>query len=62
MYIIKKTISKVNVHVYNPKKQSWTCEFNVHVYNPKKQSCTCEFNVHVYNPKIMYMWVQSTCI
>ena len=50
------------MYVYNPKKQSWTCEFNVHVYTPKKQSCTCEFNVHVYKPKIMYMWVQSTCI
>ena len=62
MYIIPKTISKVNADLYNPKKQSSTCEFNVHVYNPKKQSCTCEFNVHVYNPKIMYMWVQSTCI
>ena len=51
MYIIQKTIFKVNAHIYNPKKQSWTCEFNVHVYNRKKESCTCEFNVHVYNTK-----------
>ena len=72
MYIIPKKIYKVNAHLYNPKKQSWTCNINVHVYNPKKNHvhvssiymyiiqklCTCEFKVHVYNPKIKLLDVQ----
>ena len=50
--VIQKTISKVNVHVYNKKNN------HEHVYNPKKQAWTCEFNVHMYNPKIKLLDVQ----